>query len=193
MTTLLDEAVARFDSDATGFQGAAPAAAARAALVEQLQRALYGPFRKQLASLQRQTLSKFRAKVAASKPAADIVEQLKSLQDEAMAAFDTSAAALIPPSVRWTSSYERASVVEQMAETAKSHVETLQVQGLYLSTANHRLPVDLGVHWLLPHPFGRDSRFDPIGPDDTPAFKPQVQIASRSNQSNGHQTHTVPY
>ena len=160
-SALVNDAVARFDADAATFKGVAPVGAARSALAEQLQRALYGPFRKQLAVLQRMTLSKFRAKVSATKPSADIEAQLKILLDEAKAAFDTSAKSLLPPGVRWTYSYERQSVLESMADTAKSHVETLQVQGLYLSTKNNNLPIDFAAHWLLPHPFGRDSRYDP--------------------------------
>ena len=120
------------------------------------------------------TLSKFRAKVSATKPSADIEAQLKILLDEAKAAFDTSAKSLLPPGVRWTYSYERQSVLESMADTAKSHVETLQVQGLYLSTKNNNLPIDFAAHWLLPHPFGRDSRYDPVSADDLPAYKPQA-------------------
>ena len=69
-SALVASAVERFDADSAAFKGAAPVAAARSALAEQLQRALYGPYRKQLAALQRLTLSKLRAKVSATKPAA---------------------------------------------------------------------------------------------------------------------------
>ena len=173
-SSLVDEAVARFDADSEKFKGAAPVAAARAALAEQLQRALYGPFRKQLAALQRMTLSKFRAKVQGSKPAADIEVTMKNLLAEATAAFDASAKGLVPTGVRWTYHYERASLLESMEDTAKAHVETLQVQGLYLSKANHRIPVDFSAHWLTMHPFGTDSRYDPISAADEPAYRPQA-------------------
>ena len=132
------------------------------------------PYRKQLAALQRLSLSKFRAKVSGTKPAADIEAQLKVLVDEAKGAFDTSAKALLPSGVRWTYAYERASVLESMEDTAAQHVQTLQVQGLYLSKANHKLPIDFAAHWLMPHPFGRDSRYDPVSADDSPAYKPQA-------------------
>lgn len=173
-TKLVDDALARFDADASSFKGAAPVGQARSALAEQLQRALYVPYRKQLAALQRLSLSKFRAKVSGTKPAADIEAQLKVLVDEAKGAFDTSAKALLPSGVRWTYAYERASVLESMEDTAAQHVQTLQVQGLYLSKANHKLPIDFAAHWLMPHPFGRDSRYDPVSADDSPAYKPQA-------------------
>ena len=112
--------------------------------------------------------------VSATKPSVEIEAQLKSLLDEATAAFDTSASALLPSGVRWTYAYERASVVESMADLAKSHVQTLQVQGLYLSKENNQLPVDFSAHWLLPHPFGRDSRYDPVSADDSPRYKPEA-------------------
>jgi len=160
--------------DVRAEDSAAPVAAARKALIEQLQRVLYGPYRKQLAALQRQTLSKLRAKVAATKPSVEIVEQCKALVDESTAAFDAAAKALLPEGVRWTADYERRSVIESMAETAKLHVQTLQVQGLYLDKSSHRIPVDLSAHWLGLHPFGRDSRYDPVGPSDEPGFKPHA-------------------
>lgn len=173
-TALVEEAVARFDADAERFKGAAPVAAARSALSEQLQRALYGPFRKQLNALQRTTLSKFRAKVQASKPNAEVEKTMAGLIDEAMAAFDASAKGLLPSGVRWTYTYERASVLESMQDAATAHVNTLQVQGLYISKSGGRMPVDFSAHWLLPHPFGRDSRYDPITSADEPSYKPQA-------------------
>jgi len=173
-STLVSEAINRFDADSSDFQGAAPVSAARAALAEQLQRVLYGPYRKQLAALQRQTLARFRAKVNALKPSVDIVEQCDALTKEAIAAFDASARSLLPDGVRWVPTYERTSVLESMQDTARLHVQTLQVQGLYLDKSSHRIPVDLSAHWLLMSPFGRDSRFDPMGPSDEPAYKPQA-------------------
>lgn len=50
----------------------------------------------------------------------------------------------------------------------------LQVQGLYLSTKSSKIPIDMAAHWLLPHPFGRDSRYDPVSADDAPSYKPQA-------------------
>ena len=234
---LVSDALDSFDAASATFKGAAPVSAARDALAEQLQRALYGIYRKQVAALQRLTLSKLRAKVrkantrpshtpihhahplihsssslsqslsislilpsahpliilshplshivlppcpssrpqvAATKPAADIEAQLKVLLDEAKASFDTSAKALLPAGVRWTYSFERSLVVESMEDVALQHVQTLQVQGLYLSKRNAKVPVDVAAHWLLPHPFGRDSRYDPVSADDSPAYKPQA-------------------
>lgn len=130
------------------------------------------PFARRAA--QRLTLSKFRAKVSAAKPAADIEATLKVQLDEAMGAFDASAKALLPSGVRWAFHYERASVLESMLELSSAHVGTLQLQGLYLSTKNNKLPLDFAAHVLMPHPFGTDSRYDPVGADDSPAYKPQA-------------------
>jgi hypothetical protein len=61
-SSLVSDALSRFDADSSSFKGGAPVGAARSALKEQLQRVLYAPFRKQLAALQRASLSKLRAK-----------------------------------------------------------------------------------------------------------------------------------
>jgi len=173
-TSLLTDAIARFDVDSTSFKGAAPVAAARAALSEQLQRVLYGPYRKQIATLQKQTVAKFRAKVGAQKPSADIEVQMTKLLSEATDNFNEAAKGLVPEGMRWSYTYERQSVLDMMVEAARLQVQTFQVQGLYLSTKGHKMPVDFSAHWLLPHPFGRDSRFDPISSSDEPTFRPSA-------------------
>jgi hypothetical protein len=173
-SSLLTDAIARFDVDSASFKGAAPVAAARAALSEQLQRVLYGPYRKQIATLQRQSVAKFRAKVGAQKPSADIEVQMAKLLSDATDAFNEAAKALVPEGMRWSYTYERQAVVEMIEEAARLQVQTFQVQGLYLSKSGHRMPVDFSAHWLLPHPFGRDSRFDPISSSDEPTFKPHA-------------------
>jgi len=171
-TALIVSALERFDAESTSLTAAAPVGAARTALSEQLKRALYNPFRKQLQALQKQTLAKFRAKVQAQKPAANIEVTLKTLLSEAMTTFDAAAATLVPSETRWSYEHERRLVREGMDELAKLHVNTLQVQGLYLSTSEAKMPIDFSAHWLLPHPFGRDSRYDPVSASDAPAFKP---------------------
>ena len=34
--------------------------------------------------------------------------------------------------------------------------------------------IDFSAHWLLPQPFGVDSRYDPIGATAEPAYRPQA-------------------
>jgi hypothetical protein len=189
-SALLADALACFDADAEGLGAAAPVAAARAALLEQLQRALYAPYRKQLGALQRQTLSKFRAKLAALKPSAEVEDVLREMRRDAMAGFDAAAAALRPLGVGWECAYERAAVVETMGETAKAHVETLMVQGLYLAKEGHAFPVDFSAHWLLPHPFGRDSRYDPVSTRDAPAYRPGKAAPMKLRATKGYRPKT---
>jgi len=171
---LLSAALTRFDAESDEYAGLSAAKAARSALEAQLTRALYPPFRKQLSALQRQSLAKFRQKLAALKPSNEIDEQLKALVKESGTTFEAQAKALVPPGTTWSYSYEKRAVQDNVAENAALHLQTLQVQGLYLPTEGVQLPVDMSVHWLGLHPFGRDSRFDPVGADDVPAFRPQA-------------------
>jgi|Transcript_12601 hypothetical protein len=186
---LLSTALSRFDTDAIDYAGSPPAVAARAALEVQLGRLLYTPYRKQLVSLQRQILSKFRQKLAALKPSTEIDAQLKQLCTESSAAFVAQAQALVPPGLKWTYSYEMQAVAENIAENANLHLQTLQVQGLYLPTDGVKLPLDMAVHWLGLHPFGRDSRYDPVGAGDAPAFRPQAAPMSL-RASDGYRPRT---
>lgn len=171
---LISQALAHFDVDSAAFKDAAPAVAARAALAEQLQRALYGTYRKQLALLQRITLSKFVNKIPAFK-GIDVEDKLKVLLKQATAAFDASAKLLLAPDVRWTYDYEQASVVKSMKEAALAQVQQLQMQGLYIAKTGKGIPVDISAHWLLQHPFGRDLRYDPIETSDTTQWMPTAE------------------
>jgi hypothetical protein len=126
--------------------------------------------------------------VRAAKPSAEIEEQMSTLVSESISAFDTASASLLPSGVRWTALYERASVLEGMQEAARAHVQTLQMQGLYLSKEGHRIPVDFSAHWLLPRPFGTDSRYDTVSASDEPAFKPQA--SSMKMRAEGYKPKT---
>ena len=112
--------------------------------------------------------------VGALKPSAEVEEQLKALSKECTAAFDASAKSLLPTGVRWTTAYERTAVVDAMQESARAHIETLQVQGLYLPMTGHKLPIDFSAHWLGLRPFGRDSRYDPVTVKDEPRYRPHA-------------------
>lgn len=186
-SALLSDALARFDAAADVFKAGAPVGAARIALQEQLQRAIYSPYRKQLAKLQRYTLGRFRGKVNAVKPSSQIERALQEILSEASASFDIATNGLLPAGLKWSCSYERAAVLESMAEAARAHVETHMVQGLYLAQSGHSVPVDISAHWLLPHPFGRDSRYDPISATDLPVYKPKA-TTMRLRATNGYRS-----
>jgi len=186
---LLEAALSQFDAASAAYEGSAPVSAARVALKQQLSRALYAPFRKQIAALQRKTLASFRQKLQALKPSSEIDAQLSNLVRETAAAFDAAAAGLLPPGIKWSCSYEKQAVVDNVKENAQLHLHTLQVQGLYLPTEGVKLPLDISAHWLGLHPFGRDSRYDPVGADDSPAFRPQAAPMSM-RASNGYRPRT---
>jgi len=186
---LLSAALNRFDGEADEYAETTAAKAARSALEVQLTRALYAPYRKQLGALQRQTLAKFRQKLAALKPSTEIDAQLKALVKESGTGFEAQAKALVPPGTSWSYSYEMKAVRDNIAENAALHLQTLQVQGLYLPTEGVKLPLDMAVHWLGLHPFGRDSRYDPVGADDVPAFRPQAAPMSL-RASDGYRPRT---
>lgn len=49
--------------------------------------------------------------------------------------------------------------------------------------------MQFSAHWLGLHPFGRDSRYDPVGVDDSPKFKPQAAPMSL-RASSGYRPRT---
>lgn len=154
-TALLDEALATFDA-ATEGNGAA--AAARAHLRTQLLRALSPLFRRQLAMLQRQTLTSFEQKLRATQPSVQIEKDLKAIVKEASVSFDKQAATLLVPGCSWSYGFEKKAVENACKQSAAGRVEELRIQGLYLPKKGAAIPVDIHAHVFFPAPFGAASQ-----------------------------------
>ena len=182
--SLVSDALDRFDAASESLKGAPSVDAARAALQEQLQRALYPPFRRQLAAAQRNTLSAFRQKLAALKPTAEVEVELKGMVKEALDGFGETAKALLPPTTKWGYGYEKSAVAATLKEQAQAHVETLRVQGLYLPKEGRHKPIDIGVHWLLLE-FGGDRLLN-LAKEGEPAFKEKAE-PMRLRATTGYQ------
>ena len=147
--SLVSDALDRFDAASESLKGAPSVDAARAALQEQLQRALYPPAGASSRRRSGDTLSAFRQKLAALKPTAEVEVELKGMVKEALDGFGETAKALLPPTTKWGYGYEKSAVAATLKEQAQAHVETLRVQGLYLPKEGRHKPIDIGVHWLL--------------------------------------------
>jgi len=180
---LVSAALQRFDSevDAAGLSGTTAALDSRTALLRRLHRGLRGPVRQQLNALTKKTFSQFRREIAALKPVADIDVQLKKRIADTKAVFDTEAQKLLPQGARggpFSSEYEyvRRNLVPAMQEKADEYLKGLQVQGLFVSTAKKRMPIDVGFHWLLPKPFGVDARYSPIPPGSESVSKGKKMV-----------------
>merc|ERR1740122_428826 len=180
---LVSAALQRFDSEveAAGLRGTTAASDSRTALLKRLYRRLGGPVRQQLNALTKKAFSQFRREMAALKPVVVIDVQLKNLIADTKAAFDTEAQKLLPQGARggpFSSEYEyvRRNLVPAMKEKADEYLKGLQVQGLFVSTAKKRMPIDVGFHWLLPKPFGVDARYSPIPPGSESVSKGKKMV-----------------
>ena len=117
---LLETALSTYDTETEVLKAAKPGPVAehRAALVLQLERALGGPYRKQLAALQKGALAKFRSKLGAMKPAVTVEKDLKALLKETKDSFESSAKKLVPAGTPLTWTYERDAVMTSLKEQA---------------------------------------------------------------------------
>ena len=131
-------------------------------------------------------------------PPTQVEAELRTMVKEAATKFEADAKAALPPTLPLSYSFEKQAVVTSMAEAAKAQappprtcpppprrrprappaprpqVELWRVQGLYLPLDGFKTPVDIGLHWLLPRPFGVDSRYDSISSRDKPKFRPRA-------------------
>ena len=94
----------RFDEETTA---SAASDGARTALRAQLRRALLLPYRKQLNMLQKQTLAKFRQKLGATRPSAEIEDELDAMVKELKAGYEEKAAQLTEEGLGFDDGFER--------------------------------------------------------------------------------------
>jgi len=172
---LLASAIERYEGEAAPLQSTAAFGATREALRAQLRRALLLPYRKQLGTLQKQTLAKFRQKLSATRPSAEIEAELAATVAEIKAGYEAQAVQLSAPSLGFEDGFERREMYEAFETAVASHVENLRVQGLYLPVKAVKLPVDFSAHWLMLNPFGKDARYDALdAKGDRPFYRPQA-------------------
>mmetsp|Transcript_17710 Transcript_17710/g.57013 ORF Transcript_17710/g.57013 Transcript_17710/m.57013 type:complete len:335 (-) Transcript_17710:175-1179(-) len=172
--SLIDDSIAKYSADAAQLGGSPTVATARSALLSQITRAATPTCRRQLKLLQVQSRERFMQKLAALKPSLKVEAELRTMVKEAATKFEADAKAALPPTLPLSYSFEKQAVVTSMAEAAKAQVELWRVQGLYLPLDGFKTPVDIGLHWLLPRPFGVDSRYDSISSRDKPKFRPRA-------------------
>lgn len=168
---LLAGGLERFDEETAA---SAATDGARTSLRAQLRRALLLPYRKQLSMLQKQTLAKFRQKLGATRPSAEIEEELDSMVKELKAGYGEKAAQLTEEGLGFDDGFERRELYNTITAACEAHVENLRVQGLYLPVKAVSLPVDFSAHWLMLNPFGKDGRYDTLDSSDRPQYKPQA-------------------
>lgn len=185
---LIDDALAQFDSEAEALQGAPPVAAARAALASMLARGAMPTCRRQLALLQLSTRDKFMQQLASTKPSMEVEKELHSMVKESTRAFEASAKAALPSLVACSFAFEKAAVRNSMSEAARQQIDLWRIQGLYLPMTGFKTPVDIGMHWLLPKPFGLDSRYDAVSSRDKPKFRPKA-AAMKIRAMDGYKVH----
>jgi len=173
-SALLDDALDKYDAATEALKPHKARAASRDALKANLRRALLPPFRKQVSALQKQTLAKFRQKLAALRPSAEVEVELAALRKDLTMGYEAQAEQLAPAdkSLGFSDVFERRELYETFVQGCQAHVENLRVQGLYLPTKRVVFPVDFSAHWLMLNPFGKDARYDAVGPGDKPLFRP---------------------
>lgn len=72
-----------------------------------------------------------------------------------------------------------------MEEAARLHWQQLSAQGFHVSLDAHRPPVDFSAHVLLPHPFGRDSRYEQLSSSDEPEYSERASLYRMDSSAHG--------
>jgi len=176
-SAMVDETLASYDEATTSYCEVTSMGTVRKSLHQQMLRAMYPAYRKQLAHLQRQVLAKFRQKkgVFTAKPTVKIESDLRALVKDSVGEFKKQAQQLLSPWAGWSFRHEQSMVLSTLEEDVKAHIENMRVQGLYIPASGGRMPVDLSVHWLSLAPFGADERSDAIRPKrDKAKFRPRT-------------------
>ena len=88
--------------------------------------------------------------------------------------FSTRASFLKPVKTKTHWSYLRDlnTFKDSIRQTATEKLQMARLQGIYFKKAKN--PINLSFHYLHPHPFGKDSRFDPLSSKDPVNYNSQA-------------------
>jgi hypothetical protein len=88
----------------------------------------------------------------------------------------------------WFSEREYRELIQEMREISIERLQMAKLQGIYLQKNKH--PIALSFHFLHPHPFGKDLRFDHLTSNDSfnfnSNFNQKAGIMRQSVSSRGN-------
>ena len=185
---LVNDSLAEYDKDAAAFASARSYGRKRAELRAAMLNDLRTIYAKQVLKLREVAFDRFKLALTrvqvTDRVEKDVERQIKAAekyfveQAELLKCRDaprTAAAAASPAAsgaLAWRHDVERRALIDAMREVATERLQFARLQGAYVPI--QRQPIQCSFHYLHPHPFGMDSRFDRPTHADPMRYEPNA-------------------
>lgn len=137
---------------------------------------LEGCFEEQLVQLRSACFEKFRQSLSTLRISPNLPKDMDQKVSESVTDFATAAKKLKPSKASWNSSGAQSDYRSMLKEFCTDRLKAARLSGAFKDAP--RKAVSVGLHWLIPKPFGTDSqqtpssgRFDPSNIVYTPPSK----------------------
>lgn len=169
---LISSTLKDYDDKSRPWSSTSTAGRKRVEVEEMVTEDLHQQFNHLLMKLYKQEFTVFTQRLKAVPDTWESPTKVADLRKEIETHFTDTAKSLIPDAVSWSFSYERSQLNDIMTEVGNEKLTAARLQGQWMPNMQ-RKPVGISLHWLHPHPFGKDSRTASLGrPTDSVLFNP---------------------
>jgi Root hair defective 3 GTP-binding protein (RHD3) len=151
----------------------------RAELQRAMLRDVQTHYERQLALLQSAAITKFEKNPSTLRVSPAFVKDVAAAVKEAVAYYDEALKGLKSKHLPALHAAQRRELLNTLHSTASERLQLAKLQGATLSSKGGRKTVGVGLHWLLPQPFGTDAKQNIMVPKDPAAFNKSQMTADQ--------------
>jgi Root hair defective 3 GTP-binding protein (RHD3) len=151
----------------------------RAELQRAMVRDVQVHYARQLNLLQMAAITKFDKNPSTLRVSPAFVKDVAAAVKEAVAYYDEAVKGLKSKHVPALHAAERKELLNTLRSAASERLQLAKLQGATLSSKGGRKTVGVGLHWLLPQPFGTDVKQNVMAPKDPAAFNKSQMTADQ--------------
>ena len=171
-------------SAASAMPGSSVANQMKNAAQAQLEFTLQADFEEQLKLLQEECFQSFRKALSKLIIGPNLAADMQKVAQTSMAAFAKQSKRLVAPSASgWSTTAAQAALATRLRETITTRLQAARASGKFRPLP--RKGVTIGLHWLLPKPFGNDFRQEPwlVHASDNLVYVPADKVTEVSPEA----------
>mmetsp|Transcript_12624 Transcript_12624/g.38642 ORF Transcript_12624/g.38642 Transcript_12624/m.38642 type:complete len:497 (+) Transcript_12624:41-1531(+) len=140
----------------------------REELVVDMNRVFHDCYTRQIHTLKTLVFDNFRDELEGAEGGQDMKAAVDKIARDAKQTFVQKAEAMKPKGLKCKYDFIKKELFRNIQETSSAMMQVAQIRGIYVPP--EREPVEISIHFLHPHPFGRDSKSEQLSMDDKVGF-----------------------
>ena len=153
------------------------------AMQSQLEFSLQSEFQTQVDLLAEESFQAFRKSLSKLIIGPNLAADMQQVATSTLASFGKQAKRLVAPSASWSTATAHAALGRRLRESVTSRLAAARASGKFKPLP--RKGVTIGLHWLLPKPFGNDYRQEPwlVHASDNLVYVPTDKVTEVSPEA----------